>query len=335
MPTILYLLAAGIVLVIGGLYLRKTLRTPARHYEGPASVSDIYDTWTNDRILEMVWGEHLHAGYYGYPTIKKDFIAAKVDFIEKMVEWGITAPNPKLRERLENAGGGTSSEPVRILDVGCGIGGSSRHLAKRWPKTAHVTGITISKAQLARASTLADEQRVENVSFLDCDAMRTGFPDASFDVAWAVESEMHMPDKDHFVREMVRVLKPGGMLVIAAWNVRDTRSTPLSKAEADHVRLLVDEWAHAKFTSIPDYVEIFERNHLMEVTVADWTAVTQPSWRHAVWEGLRNIYRMLNIGMAARWRLMRDGYTILRYDSAFRSGLCQYGMLRGQKPDAN
>lgn len=318
-------------MAIGALCLRKILRTPIRQYEGPASVSSVYDTWTNDRMLEMIWGEHLHAGHYGDPTIRKGFIAAKVDFIEETIGWGITTPNPKLRERLENAGGGL----VRILDVGCGIGGSSRHMANRWPKTAHVTGITISKAQVERATSLAHEQEVANVDFLERDAMRTGFPDASFDVAWAVESEMHMPDKDLFVREMVRVLKPGGMLVIAAWNVRDTRSSPLSKAEAEHVRLLVDEWAHAKFTSIPDYIEIFEKNKLVDVTVADWTAATQPSWRQAVWEGLRNIHKMLNISMAVRWRLVRDGYTILRYDSAFRTGLCQYGMLRGQKADEN
>ncbi|MCX7366006.1 MAG: methyltransferase domain-containing protein [Alphaproteobacteria bacterium] len=333
MPTILYLVATGIIVVIGGLYLRKTLRTPIRHYEGPASVSNIYDTWTNDRILEITWGEHLHAGHYGDPAIEKAFIAAKVDFIDEMIEWGITAPHPKLRERLENPGEATSGGLVRILDVGCGIGGSSRHMARRWPKTAHVTGITLSKAQAERAAFLAHEQEVANVDFLECDAMRTGFPDASFDVAWAVESEMHMPDKDLFVREMVRVLKPGGVLIIAAWNVRDTRGAPLSKAEADHVRLLVDEWAHAKFTSIPDYVEILEGNELVEVTVADWTAATQPSWRHTIREGLRNSHKMLSAGPKVHWRLVRDAYTMLRYDSAFRSGLCRYGMLRGQKAE--
>lgn len=155
MPTILYLVATGIIVVIGGLYLRKTLRTPARHYEGPASVSNIYDTWTNDRIVEITWGEHLHAGHYGNPAVEKEFIVAKVDFIDEMIEWGITGPHPKLRERLETPGGAASSELVRILDVGCGIGGSSRHMARRWPKTAHVTGITLSKAQVERATFLA------------------------------------------------------------------------------------------------------------------------------------------------------------------------------------
>jgi len=313
------------------LLLRSNLRLPSRHYEGPDSVANVYDNWTNDKILEIYWGEHLHAGHYGNPPAKKDFITAKVDFIDEVIRWGIAVPNPTLIERLETPEKITDPEKAKILDVGCGIGGSVRHMAKRWPKTAHVTGITISKAQVERAVSLTSAQGIENAVFLECDALNMEFPDASFDIVWAVESEMHMPDKDYFIREMARVLKPGGMLVIAAWNVRDTRNKPLSKAEADHVRLLVDEWAHAKFTSIREYIEIFEKNNLLDVAIEDWTASTQPSWRQAVWSAVRDPRRIINISMAQRWSLVRDAYTILRYDTAFRSGLCQYGLFRGRK----
>jgi MPBQ/MSBQ methyltransferase len=205
-------------------------------------------------------------------------------------------------------------------------------MAKRWTKTAHVTGITISKAQVERAAALTRAQGIENASFLECDALKMNFPDASFDIVWAVESEMHMPDKDHFIREMARVLKPDGMLVIAAWNVRDTRGAPLSKSEADRVRLLVDEWAHAKFTSIREYVELFKKNNLLDVSVEDWTIPTQPSWRQAVWVSARTPRRIINISMRQRWGLVRDAYTIFQYDVAFRKGLCQYGLFRGRKP---
>jgi MPBQ/MSBQ methyltransferase len=328
----IFFLVLLLALVTGGIYLRSRLRVPVRHYEGPKSVSNVYDTWTNDRILETYWGEHLHAGYYGNPPVKKDFVAAKVDFIDEMIRWGISTPAPGIMERLESYGN-TFAEPVRILDAGCGIGGTTRHMAKRWPKTAHITGITISKAQVERATLLARTQCVENALFLECDALNTGFPDASFDVVWAVESEMHMPDKNDFIREMVRVLKPDGMLVIAAWNVRDTHTTPLSKAEAAHIRLLVDEWAHASFTSIPDYIEILKKNHLQNIAAEDWAVPTQPSWRHAVQVAMRNPRRLINISMKQRWSLVRDAYTILRYDEAFRKGLCEYGLIRGQKVD--
>src|SRR6185436_6087582 len=196
---------------------------------------------------------------------KKNFIAAKVDMIDEMVKWGIAEAAPALMERLESVGESALVEKIKILDVGCGIGGSTRHLAKRWRRTAELTGITISKAQVERATLLAKAQKVENTIFLECDALKMGFADDSFDIVWAVESEPHMPDKEIFVHEMARVLKPGGMLVIAAWNVRDTRGAPLSKAEAAHVKLLVDEWSHASFISIHEYVEYFKNYGLVDV----------------------------------------------------------------------
>lgn len=312
-------------------FLRARLRTPSRRYEGPASVSNVYDRWTDDAIVEAYWGEHLHAGHYGNPPVKKDFIAAKVDFIDEMIRWGIAIPNPALLRRLEQSGTISDNERVEILDVGCGIGGTVRHAAKRWPTTAHLTGITLSAAQARRAISLARAQKVENAAFLERDAMATGFPDAGFDVIWAVESELHMPDTHQFIGEMVRLLKPGGMLLIATWNVRDTRGAPLSRAEAQHVRLLLDEWAHAQFTSISEYIDLFEKTGLVAVAAEDWAVPTQPSWRHAVWEGFRNPRPMLRMSMQQRWRLTRDAYTMLRYNAAFQSGLCQYGMIRGQK----
>jgi MPBQ/MSBQ methyltransferase len=174
-------------------------------------------------------------------------------------------------------------------------------------------------------------QGIENAEFMRCNALQMGFADASFDLVLAVESEMHMPDKGQFIRELVRTLKTRGVLLIASWNVRDTRDRPLSKSEAEHIRLLVDEWAHAKFISMSEYVEIFRKNGLCAVASDDWALPTQPSWRQAVLVAARNPDRIMNISMRQRWGLIRDAYTILRYEQAFRSGLCEYGMIRGQK----
>ena len=73
-----------------------------------------------DGILEHYWGEHIHLGYYseeerarGYK--KKDFKQAKFDFVDEMLSWS------------------GAQQPKRILDVGCGIGGTSRHLAAKFP----------------------------------------------------------------------------------------------------------------------------------------------------------------------------------------------------------
>lgn len=313
-----------IALTATGLVVRRRLRVPARRYEGRASVGSLYDQWTSDGMVESYWGEHFHAGYYGDPPLDKDFVVAKNDLIDEVIKRGIgktTLP--------ERPGAGL----VRMLDVGCGLGGSARRVAKRWPKTAHVTGVNISKAQIARATALTRAQQIRNAVFLECDALHLSFPEKSFDVVWAIESEPYMPDKALFVREMVRVLKPGGRLVIVCWNVRDTRDAPLSNAEREHLRLLVDQWCHAGFISIREYVEMFEESGLVEVVAENWTAATQPSWRAGILAPFGgNPLNVIKTTLKRPWAQFRDVHMLLRFEDAFRNGLCEYGVICGRKP---
>ena len=55
-----------------------------RKFETTDSVSDAYDTWTNDRILEKLWGEHIHLGYYHDQTNLGDFREAKATFVHEL-----------------------------------------------------------------------------------------------------------------------------------------------------------------------------------------------------------------------------------------------------------
>ena len=103
----------------------------------------------------------------------------------------------------------------RILDVGCGIGGSSRILAKYYG--FNVTGITISPAQVKRARELTPLGL--NCRFQVMDALDLKFEDGSFDGVWSVEAGAHMNDKDKFADEMLRTLRPGGYLALADWNL--------------------------------------------------------------------------------------------------------------------
>jgi len=324
----LYAAVVLIALTATGLVVRSRLRVPARRYEGPASVGSLYDQWTSDGVVESYWGEHFHAGYYGDPPVQKDFIGAKNDLIDEVIKRGIGDAAGPLMKRLERPGG-----LVRMLDVGCGLGASARRAAKRWPSQAHVTGINISKAQVARATALTREQKIDNAVFVECDALRLAFPDNSFDVVWAIESEPYMPDKALFVREMVRVLKPGGGLVIVCWNVRDTRGRPLSDAEREHLRLLVDQWCHAGFISIREYVEIFEGSGLVDVVSENWSAATQPSWKQGILAPFGGDPRkILKATLTQPWAQLRDVHMLLRFGDAFRNGLCEYGVISGRKP---
>ena len=199
----------GILAILLIISVAVYLLTP-RSYESANTVANSYDEWTEDGILEFYWGEHIHLGHYGSPPKPaKDFIQAKHDFVHEMVRWG----------GLENLPAGTT-----LLDVGCGIGGSSRILAKDY--SFDVTGVTISPQQVKRAQELTPAG--VDAKFQVDDAMALSFPDASFDVVWSVEAGPHMPDKAVFARELLRVLKPGGILVVADWNQRDDRAVPLN-----------------------------------------------------------------------------------------------------------
>src|SRR5262245_57206269 len=110
-----------------GLVVRRWLRVPARRYEGRSSVADAYDAWTGDGFLEHYWGEHLHAGHYGNPSVAKDFVAAKFDYVDELIRFSL-APAPALVDRLETRT--SAAGKVTFLDVGSGIGGSARHIAR-------------------------------------------------------------------------------------------------------------------------------------------------------------------------------------------------------------
>jgi len=308
------------VATVALLSLRAIFGKGSRKYTGDQTVGEEYDAWTNEGILEAYWGEHIHLGYYteeerkrGYK--KKDFKAAKFDFCDEMLKWaGATAP-------------------TRVLDVGCGFGGTSRHLAKKF-RSASVEGITLSPAQVKRGTELAQEQGVDNVHFQVMDALKMDWPDDSFDLVWACESGEHMPDKKLYVEEMVRVLKPGGTLVIATWCQREeTLDTPFTKEEKAELDFLYSEWAHPFFVSIEEYARLMEgTGKLKDVDTADWTAPTIDSWRHSIWVGVWNPWPViLKFNPVLWYKTIREIVTLERMHRAFESGLMQYGMMKAVK----
>lgn len=101
----------------------------------------------------------------------------------------------------------------RILDVGSGVGGTSRCLAREFG--CRVTGIDLTDEYCRAAAMLSDRTGLAGrVDFRQGDATNMPFPDASFDIVWTEHVAMNIPDKPKLYREMYRVLKPGGTLAI-------------------------------------------------------------------------------------------------------------------------
>jgi cyclopropane fatty-acyl-phospholipid synthase-like methyltransferase len=102
----------------------------------------------------------------------------------------------------------------RVLDAGCGVGGSSIFIAATLG--CQVTGITLSERQVQQAGNNAITKGVQQlVDFRVMNYSTANFPDASFDVVWGCESICYADDKAQFIQEAFRLLRPGGRLVVA------------------------------------------------------------------------------------------------------------------------
>ena len=291
-----------------------------RAFESTASVADAYDRWTDDRLLERLWGEHVHLGYYGNPPRRRDFRRAKEDFVHELVRWS----------GLDQLPPGS-----RVLDVGCGIGGSARILARDYG--LDVLGISISPGQIRRAQELTPAGL--SCRFAVMDALDLELPDAGFDAVWSVEAGPHMPDKQRYADELLRVLKPGGRLAVADWNRRDPGVRPLNGLERWVMHQLLVQWAHPEFASIPGFQRNLEQSRWgaqgpspLRVEVDDWSRETLPSWIDSVLEGIRRPATVLGLGPKAVLMGLRETPTLLLMHWGFATGMMQFGVFRANKP---
>lgn len=104
------------------------------------------------------------------------------------------------------------SPNLRVVDVGCGLGGSARYLASEYG--CRTTGIDLTREYCEIAAALATRVGLgEVVDYHHGSALEMPFDDATFDIAWTEHAQMNIGDKTALYTEIARVLKPGGRLV--------------------------------------------------------------------------------------------------------------------------
>ncbi|AFY31090.1 methyltransferase domain-containing protein [Calothrix sp. PCC 7507] len=272
-------------------------------------IQQFYDA--SSGLWEQVWGEHMHHGYYGpNGTHKIDRRQAQIDLIEELLRWAKV-------ETAEN-----------ILDVGCGIGGSSLYLAEKFH--ARATGITLSPVQAARATERAQAANLSHRSqFLVADAQATPFADDSFDLVWSLESGEHMPDKTKFLEECYRVLKPGGKLIMVTWCHRPTDVSPLTADEQKHLQEIYRVYCLPYVISLPEYTAIARQLPLQNIRTADWSAAVAPFWDVVIDSALtpQAIWGLLSSG----WTTIQGALALGLMRRGYERGLIRFGLLCGNK----
>ena len=278
-------------------------------------IQQFYDA--SSGLWEEIWGEHMHHGYYGRGgTYRLNRRQAQIDLIEELLAWAEVdaSYNP----------------PSRILDLGCGIGGSSLYLAEKLG--AQVTGISLSPVQIKRARERALNQGLANqVTFEVANALEMPFADQSFDWVWSLESGEHMPDKAKFLQECYRVLKPGGRLILATWCHRPTTSLAgnLTANEKRHLQAIYQVYCLPFVLSLPDYEAIALDCGFKALRSEDWSMAVAPFWDQVIDSAItpKAIAGLLRAGCktieaALSLQLMQRGY---------QRGLIRFGLLTAIK----
>ncbi|RKU42630.1 Delta(24)-sterol C-methyltransferase [Coniochaeta pulveracea] len=109
---------------------------------------------------------------------------------------------------------------MKVLDVGCGVGGPAREIAKF--TDAHITGLNNNDYQIDRATQYAVKAGLsDQLTFVKGDFMQMSFPDNTFDAVYAIEATVHAPKLEGVYSEIFRVLKPGGVFGVYEWLMTD------------------------------------------------------------------------------------------------------------------
>jgi demethylmenaquinone methyltransferase / 2-methoxy-6-polyprenyl-1,4-benzoquinol methylase len=110
------------------------------------------------------------------------------------------------------------NSPARVMDLCCGTGDLVIHMGKIASPGVEITALDYSEPMLDLARAKAVRNNLDNIEFIHGDASSMPFPDNYFDsigIAFAFRNlTFHNPDRDKFLLEILRVLKPGGRFVI-------------------------------------------------------------------------------------------------------------------------
>ncbi len=117
---------------------------------------------------------------------------------------------------------------MRVIDVGCGVGGPMRSIARF--SGAHVTGINFNGYQVGKARRYNEEAGLSDLcEMLETDFMAMPLEDGSIDAAYGFEATCHAPDKTALFKEIYRVLKPGGRFAAYEWCLTSDFDTSSAK----------------------------------------------------------------------------------------------------------
>jgi len=186
----------------------------------------------------------------------------------------------KLAEAIQNTNRalahlGNWQQDFRVLDAGCGVGGSAQFLAKNFDCQVH--GITLSEKQVNTAEKFAEKNNLQHLlRFSTQSYTKTNFRTDQFDAAWAIESMQTATDKKAFFQEMQRIIKPGGQLFIGDM----FKAFSYSIQDQPRMQKLLHGWAMSDLLDFPELISMAEEHGFILGNSRKVTEEVRPSvWR--------------------------------------------------------
>ena len=289
---------------------------PQDEVELNAGIASFYDESTG--LWEDMWGDHLHHGYYPVDDdgkMKKNVSnrQAQIDMVDNVLSWaGVT-------------------DVRNMLDVGCGLGGSSRHIAAMFDG-CKATGITLSEYQANRGNEISNERGLgDRVRLQVADALYQPFEDDTFDLVWSLESGEHMPDKAKFVNELCRVTAPGGRVIIVTWchRVLGPGEERLRDDEEALLQRINKAYFLPPWCSVKTYQDLFEKEGLQDIRVADWSAEVSPFWGAVIRSALslEGVMGLLKTG----WSTIQGALVMPLMAEGLRKGTIKFALITAVK----
>lgn len=262
-----------------------------------------------DRVMpawRLLMGRNLHYGYFQSP--QEDLDAATDNLTLRMAK---------------HAG---LSAGLDVLDVGCGDGQTSCFLAEHFG--CRIVGISTGKKGVEEACRLSLARGLSpTVAFLLRDGMDNGLPENLFDRVWIMQSSHFMMDKRRLLDECVRVLRPGGRIVLGDIMLR----LPLPMIEVVRHRkeflLLHRVFGRAKMEPLQSYQSMAEESGLRVDVIEDISAQTFPTFDHWRQNAIARRDDVIPLVGETLWREFLAACDVLE---RFREqGLLGYGILAG------
>jgi ubiquinone/menaquinone biosynthesis C-methylase UbiE len=180
-----------------GSSLSKTIRTR----EAVSTEAKVAGHYTRGRLGEMILGAVAKAGKDSAQLTASDLAAVDEFHVGGLEATQELAKHMELRPEL------------RLLDVGCGIGGPARYFASQ--HACKVTGVDLTEEFVQVAGSLTRRSKLDHlVDFHRASALALPFEEATFDRAYMIHVGMNIADKASLCREVRRVLKPDGLFTI-------------------------------------------------------------------------------------------------------------------------